>query len=218
VELEGEDEIGKEGLVQVGKGREAGAGGARPEGSKEGVGRGEREREGWMRRRGGEKDGSVDNWKGSKGRKRKKQAKRPGRAGGRVCCGEGGREGGRRERTPGLTGWLAADGERGERESKGGAYKTKGWWRMYCRVVRMCISIYPPCPDLLTPFAFSQHGTQRRAPRQSLQRPLHTRSLARSIDRIVRRFYRSNLASPLLHEYVYRIVFVCRAPPPRTDQ
>lgn len=51
VELEGEDEIGKEGLVQVGKGR--GGAGARPEGKaarggrrEGGVGR-EKDEEGW---------------------------------------------------------------------------------------------------------------------------------------------------------------------------
>lgn len=90
--------------------------------------------------------GAWTTGKGSKGKKREtersKQAKRPGRPS--VCVGRDGTGGEReKERTPWLAGWrLAADGER---ESKGGqgAYKRKGWWRMYCRVVRMCIPIYP---------------------------------------------------------------------------
>lgn len=58
VELEGEDEIGKEALAQVGKVRR----GRTP------AGVGDR----WMDGRDGEKDGSVDNWKGGPkgGRKR----------------------------------------------------------------------------------------------------------------------------------------------------
>lgn len=159
-------------------------------------------------RRGGEKDGSVDNWKGVQREEegdRKKQASKEAGPAECVCGGRNGTGGEReKERTPWLAGWrLAADGER---ESKGGqgAYKRKGWWRMYCRVVRMCIPIYPLADLLLTPFPSpSTKRNGRRARRQS--NDLCT------LDRIHRRFTRSN---PALHAYVY----VSYAGRPGTDR
>jgi hypothetical protein len=99
-----------------------------------GGGGGEREGEGVVK-----KMGAWTTGKGPKGRGRKKEASKE--ASGAECvwavglCLWGGTG---EERTPWLAGWLPM-------ESAGqGAYKRKGWWRMYCRVVRMCISIYLP--------------------------------------------------------------------------
>ena len=94
----------------------------------------------------GPKGGRIGGWE----EERSKQRGRP-----RVC-GE----------DDALAGCRASDERERERERERD-YKRKGWWRMYCCVVRMCISIYPPGGPrrsvLTLPLASpSQHGTQRR--------------------------------------------------------
>ncbi|KAG2573673.1 hypothetical protein PVAP13_7KG269255 [Panicum virgatum] len=104
----------------------------------------------------GPKGGRIGGWE----EERSKQRGRP-----RVC-GE----------DDALAGCRASD----ERERD---YKRKGWWRMYCCVVRMCISIYPPGGPrrsvLTLPLASpSQHGTQRRREHKPLARPTLDRTTA----------------------------------------
>jgi hypothetical protein len=117
VELEGEDEIGKEGLVQVGKDGT----GARPEGMRAvGEGRGwggEREGEGVVK-----KMGAWTTGKGPKGRGRKKEASKE--ASGAECvwavglCLWGGTG---EERTPWLAGWrpMGREGRAGRLQKEG---------------------------------------------------------------------------------------------------
>jgi hypothetical protein len=139
------------------------------------------------------KMGAWTTGKWSKGKSEKegsKASKQRGRLeGGTGPDGEGGRPG------PWLTGgrWRKRSGRESKRREGKGAYKRKGWWRMYCHVVRMCISdpSTHPLADLLTPFLLPARNATARE-----QRPLQCRldrSTSLSLD-LLRRFTRSNPA------------------------
>lgn len=157
-------------------------------------------------RRGGEKDGSVDNWKGVQREEegdRKKQASKE--AGPAECvCGEERDGRGEGEGEDALAGWLAPGGRWRERkQGRAGRLQKEG---LVAHVLPCRPHVYPhlPLADLLTPFPSpSTKRNGRRARRQS--NDLCT------LDRIHRRFTRSN---PALHAYVY----VSYAGRPGTDR
>jgi hypothetical protein len=91
------------------------------------------------------------------------------------------------EREDALADWRQMQKEIRERKQARGAYKRKGWWRMYCHVVRMCVSTIhlPPgrSADTFPSPSTKRNGARATTSKDSIDPPLS--------NTLLRRFTRS---------------------------